>query len=152
MTTPIGFDPSTYSSTTEAPFVLGQEFDPGDGKVYRYAKFVDAIAYANGQVVELASTTAFHVTNDRAGGSSLGRLPVGVCLRVMAQNEYGWVLVRGRHTAIKDAANAAVLGVKQMSHATADGDAAPATAYTSNWFCVALANASGGTFPGEIRI
>lgn len=65
-----------------------------NGRYYRYVKFVDAVTYAAGHVVEwCAGFTS--VTNDRTGGSSLGRCPAGVCLAAMTQNYYGFVQVAG---------------------------------------------------------
>jgi len=152
---PAGFNPASYNSTTGTDFTLGAYYEPGDGNVYRYFKLVDAVNGTIGMVAEWASATAYNVTVDRAGGASIGRIPAGVFVAAVTAGNYCLLLVRGRHAAVKDAANALTVGVKCVPHATTDGDAAPiagAYATTLNPFGVCLANASGGTFPCEVRI
>lgn len=71
-----------------------------NGYEYMYVKFLDAVTYAAGQVLTWASATAFHVTNDRSGGSSISNRPAGICLAVATQNSFGWILRRGRYSAV----------------------------------------------------
>lgn len=65
------------------------------GRYFRYFKFVDAVTYAAGHSVAHASANGTAVSNDRSGGSSIGDVPAGVCLRAMTQNHYGFVQVSG---------------------------------------------------------
>lgn len=98
-----GVDTSTYD--TNARYTPGEVAFGRDGARYRYVQFVDAVAYAVGQVVTLASADGtWKVTNDRAGGSSLGNVPVGVTLGAPAQNQYGWVQIAGIAEAVEHAA------------------------------------------------
>lgn len=152
MATPVGFDPANYNSSSNAEgFVLGQVYDY-NGRLFRFYKTVDAVNVLNGMVVEWASTTTYNVTVDRAGGSSLGRNPVGVAVGSVTAGNYGFFLVLGIHSAVRDAANALTAGVKVIPHATTDGDAAPATAYTDRVIGVCLANASGGVAPVHVQL
>ena len=151
MATPIGFDPTTVNQDSTGQWVKGQFYDY-NGSIYRFVKTADAVNATNGMVAEWASTTDYVVTVDRAGGSSLGRLPAGVFVASVTAGNYGFLLVFGRHSAVRDAANALTAGIKVVSHATTDGDAAPAAAYTGNTIGTCLANASGGTGPVEVAI
>lgn len=151
------FDPANYNSTTGTGYTLGQDYSNGDGNIYRFFLTTDAVNITVGMVVEWASTTAFTVTVDRAGGSSLGRIPAGVAMGGVTAGRYGFFLVRGRHTAIRENAGGGAgaitaAGQKAIPHATTDGDAKIATAYTDNWFAVSLAATSGNVFPAEVRI
>ena len=91
---------------TESPIGVNDpspRYDPGslyyhNGAFFRYVKFIDAVAYAVGDVCEWAAANFSAVSNDRAGGSSLGRMPAGVCLAAMTQNNYGFVQVAGTNT------------------------------------------------------
>lgn len=97
-----GVDTTRYD--TNAAYSLGEVAFGIDGKVYRYVKFLDAVTYVAGHVVTRASATAWHVTNDRAGGSAIAGLePVGVALGVPAQNEHGWVQIGGLATVLAGA-------------------------------------------------
>lgn len=94
-----------------------------NGYVYRYVQFLDAVTYAAGQVVEWAIATALtKVTNDRAGGSSIGNIPAGIAMRVMTQNYFGFILVQGFYATIKTSgADDIAVGESLISHATTDG-------------------------------
>lgn len=161
----LGFTPSTYKSQT-AEFTLGGLYtDASTGYVYRYVKAADSVAWVSGMVAEAAvtstttATAAFTATVDRAGGSSGDRIPIGVVVSALTAGEAGnatpyyvFVLVDGYHSAIRDTANSATKGSKFTTHATVDGDAALVGAYTNNVVGVALAAASGGTFPAKIQV
>lgn len=115
-------------------------FYPGEereyaGKRYRFYKLTDAVPGTNGMVCEAASATdGTIVTVDRAGGSSLGRIPRGVLVNGVTAGNYFFALVDGLHAAVKDAAGAlSSVGLKVTTHATTDGDAAASTAYTDKW-------------------
>jgi hypothetical protein len=100
----------TYSAISNAP--LGHEVDAGYGRRYRYVKFIDAVTYVIGHVVQMATTYGF-VTNDVDGtilGSTglrfAGAIPnkdlAGNTLTaVPAQNDFGYIQTAGLHTAIK---------------------------------------------------
>ena len=135
MATPIGWDPSVYNDTTTGNFLLGQELEY-QGKTYRWLKLVthvgaaDNVAGVSGMVCEAASATDPNiVTLDRAGGSSLGRIPVAALIGTVSVDRYFFGLVRGIHAGIKDAAGACTtVGRKVVPHATTDGDVTDAAA------------------------
>lgn len=118
------------TSTQELP--LGEiRYGPA-GKRYRYVKFVDAVTYAAGQVVTLASATTWDVTNDRSGGSALAGLqPVGVVFQstVPTQNQYGFVQIAGIADVTIGSASV-VAGDYLKPDSSEDGEAEEATAGT----------------------
>jgi hypothetical protein len=65
-----------------------------NGAFFRYVKFLDAVTYAVGDVCEWG-TGWNTVSNDRSGGTSIGRCPAGICLADMTQNYYGFIQVAG---------------------------------------------------------
>lgn len=85
--------PNLNRYTNIPEHTLGECVQSGQAE-YRYVQFVDAVPYAPGHVV-CAAGTNWQVTNDRAGGSDLSLIPVGVCIGSPAQNQYGWVQVTG---------------------------------------------------------
>jgi len=119
-----GVNTARYDSS--AQYTLGEIAFGKDGKKYRYVKFVDAVAYAAGHVVTLASATTWDVTNDRAGGSALANHPVvGVALGVPTQNQYGWVQIAGIATVLIEGA-AVIAGDILVADPTNDGAASEA--------------------------
>lgn len=138
----LSVDPATVNQATAGIYTPGRIYDY-NGKLYRFVQFVDGVAYADGQSVEYAdATTGYVVTNDRAGGSSIGRVAAGICLRVMTQNYYGFVLVRGFHgTVLTSGADNIAVGECLITHATTDGtvDGEAANALTTAVVGVALA-------------
>lgn len=115
--------------TAVAEHDLGETFYGRNGRVYRYVQFRDAVAYAVGHVVTLASNTqAWQVTNDRVGGSSLAaHIPVGVVFQtpVPTQNQFGWVQVTGIAQVLHQGA-AIVTGDLLVADPTVDGAASEA--------------------------
>lgn len=148
MATPIGFDPSTVNATSVGNYYLGERREYA-GKVYQFLKLTDAVNGTNGMVAEAGSATdATIVTVDRAGGSSLGRIPRCVLVGNVTAGRYFFGLIDGLHTGVKDAAAAlSSVGLKVTTHATTDGDAAASTAYTDKWIgevrVVSAAGAAG---------
>lgn len=138
---------------------LGQlAVDESTGYVYRYVQFLDAVTYAAGQSVTWAiATNSMKVTNDRAGGSSVAVVPAGICLRVMTQNYYGYVLVRGVYTTLKTSgADDIVAGESLICHATTDGTcdgvAAGSTTTASFGFALAADVDADDTVAGVVNI
>ena len=133
-------DPSTYNTAAADPnFVLGGLYRyTVNGWIYRYVQFLDAVAYAAGQSVEYAATTGTKVTNDRAGGSSVGRAAAGVVLAVMTQNYYGFILVNGFATLATSGADDIVAGETVICHATTDGTVDGVATWTLGCLGVAL--------------
>ena len=127
----IGFDPSVINQSTVGNYTLGQELE-FSGKTYLFVKLTDAVNATAGMVAEAGSATdGAIVTVDRAGGSSLGRIPMGVFVSPVTAGNYGCILIRGLYASVKDAAGALnAVALKVTTHATTDGDAAAATAYT----------------------
>ena len=112
---------------------LGEMRETNTGKRYRYCKFVDAVTYAAGHSVEWANVACTSVTNDRSGGSSLGRMAAGVCVGVPAENGFGWVQTWGPFPlAVTSGADDIAAGENVFVHATTDGavDGSVATAAT----------------------
>lgn len=90
-------------------------------KAYKYVLVEDA-DLAVGEVVEYSDTSGYEVTNDRADGSSIGRVVAGVAIGTITDAQYGWIQVHGRHTqVITDGGVSA--GDPLVPHATADGQA-----------------------------
>lgn len=98
----------TYSSTAKCP--LGAKAEVGSQE-WTYVRFLDAVTYTTGMVTSRAAATGFSVTNDVSGGSSVGLRFAGAVVNkdqygntvtaVPAQNDYGWLLTRGYHSAIR---------------------------------------------------
>lgn len=153
MPTPVGFDPSSYNSATSGGFNPGSIYEY-NGSLYKFIKTVDAVNVTNGMVLELASTSGTQYgTVDRSGGSSVGRIPIGVAVGSITAGNYGFILIKGVHTAIKDALNTmTAVGDKATTHGSTDGDAAKASAYTNNIFAVGLTIGASGTFQGLVNI
>ena len=134
-------------------------FDPATGKGYRYVQ-VEDLAVAAGDVVEYSDTSGSEVTQDRAGGSSVGRVVAGVAVGTITDAYYGWIQVSGRHSAIKTDGGVSAADVL-IPHATQNGhaDTAVATSTGVNTegqaFGFALeaddSSASGATCAGVIR-
>ena len=134
-------NPSQYNTATADPtLVVGGLYEwVGDGYIYRYVQFKDAVTYAAGQSVEYAATTGLAVTNDRAGGSSVGRAAAGVCLGVMTQNYYGFILVQGTYNLATSGADDIAAGEILITHATTDGTVDGVSTWTLGCIGVALA-------------
>ena len=103
--------------------------DPQTGYIYRYVQFKDAVTYAAGQVLTLASADGTAVTNDVAGGSSLGSIPGGVALGVVTQNYYSYALVDGYYPTILTNGDDDITAANVLLIGAADGvcDSAAAT-------------------------
>lgn len=141
-------------SSTVAQEQLGKlHIDHASGKAYRYVRAEDA-ALAVGDVVEFSDATGYEVTNDRAGGSSLGRFVAGVALGTIADASYGWIQVSGVATVKTDGGVAK--GDRLVPHASADGQAdtvaegSTVAVTASQVFGFALATDSGTTSAGTV--
>ncbi len=134
-------DPAQYNHATADPtLVVGGLYEwVANGFIYRYVQFKDAVTYAAGQSVEYAATTGLAVTNDRAGGSSVGRAAAGVVLGVMTQDSYGFILVQGVATLATSGADDIAAGETLITHATTDGTVDGVATWTLGCIGVALA-------------
>ena len=95
--------------------------DGATGKTYKYVLAEDK-ALANGDVVEFSDTSGYEVTSDRSGGASIGRAVAGAAIHTLSDGYYGWIQTRGRHIALKVAANVAVAaGAVLIPDPTNDG-------------------------------
>lgn len=127
--------------------------DHATGKSYRYVLAEDA-NIAVGDVLEYSDTSGYEVTNDRAGGSSLGRFVAGVALGTITDAQYGWIQVSGRVLVKTD--GGVVKGDRLVPHATADGradtEANGSTVVVSSGqvFGQALATDGGTTSAGTV--
>lgn len=109
-----------------------------DGDLYRYGQFKDAVTYAANQALSLAAADRTAFTNDISGGSSIGAIPAGVCMRVMTQNYYGYAKITGTVTALKTT-GADDIAVGENLFLSGDGtvDGSAATAITTTAIAVA---------------
>jgi len=110
----------------------------------RYVQFKNAVTYAAGQVCTPIATDMSTVTNDITGGSATPWAVVfaGVCLGVMTQDYYGWVLIRGYYPTLKTSgADDIAAGESLIMHASTDGtcDGVAANAMTVASFGIATA-------------
>lgn len=127
--------------------------EAGD-KAYKYVLVEDA-NLATGDVVEYSDASGYEVTNDRSGGSSIGRFVAGVAITALTDAQYGWIQVSGIHTAVKTD-GAVAKGDRLVPHASVDGRAdteanGSTVAVTSGQvFGVALATDSGTTSAGTV--
>lgn len=121
--------PELTANDSSAQAELGSPWGNGsNGKEYKYVQVVDT-AVANGDVVEFASTSGTVVTQDRSGGSSVGRAVAGVAVGTISKNYYGYIQTRGRHTAVKVPAGVAIsAGAALVPHSSTDGGCITATA------------------------
>lgn len=82
-----------FFSTAVAP--VGQVFKMGDGRIYMYVKFEDAITYASGQCVWWNDRATYTVTNDESGAEDDDIL-AGIVGGAPSQNDYGLIQIGGR--------------------------------------------------------
>jgi hypothetical protein len=135
-------DPASYNTVAaDSTLVVGGLYRYAtNGWIYRYVQFKDAVTYAAGQSVEWANTTGTAVTNDRSGGSSVGRAAAGVALAVMTADYYGFVLVNGFYATLKTSGADDIAAQETLiTHATTDGTCDGVTSWTLGCFGVALA-------------
>ena len=120
----ISVNPATINDVS-ARYALGMVFEGEDSSgryaAWRYVQFLDAVTYAVGHLCEYADTLGTKVTNDRAGGTSIGHVPAGVACMIMTQNYFGFIQVAGIATVYSDGSVAAAEAV--VPHATVDGQA-----------------------------
>lgn len=110
------------SNTSTALFEPGVVWNDGaNGKKYRYVLAEDA-NIATGDVLEYSDTSGYEVTNDRAGGSSIGRVVAGVAIGTITDAKYGWIQISGRHASVKTDGGVTA-GQGLVPHATSDGRA-----------------------------
>lgn len=73
---------------------LGQEFKMGDGRVFRYVQFKDAVTYAAGQAVTWDDRNTWAVTNDESSAEDDNVL-AGIVAGAPSADEYGFVQTKG---------------------------------------------------------
>jgi len=132
---------TVWTDSTQLPCPVGTEYDAGNGKVYAFVKFLDAVTYAAGQVCTYAAADGTSVTNDISGGSSLGSIVRGICLAVQTQNSWGWVQRKGIYSTVKTSgADDIAVGESLIVHASTDGtcDGVAAGSTTTASFGIAL--------------
>lgn len=153
MATAIGWDPSVINQSTTGDFTLG-EIREYNGRLFEFVKLTDAVNATSGMIAEAGSaSTESTVTVDRSGGSSLGRIGRGVFVGNVTAGNYGFILIRGLHAAVKDAAGAlSSVGLKVTTHATTDGDAAAATAYTDKIIGIVYTVSAAGVAGVRVQI
>lgn len=156
MATPIGFDPSTWNSTTAAPFTVGAVYT-FRGFQYRYVQVVtaacslgavmcryDALSVPSGKVIGANRTTALT-------GTPAALIVVGVGVGDISINNYGFILVSGVHPFVKSTSS--TLGNWQKASGTNDTctDATASIARSDGIFGIALSSTSGGLCQVDLR-
>ncbi len=114
-------DVLTFNKTTP-DITPGSKIDTdfnGSACTFRMVKVVD-IACIAGDVMVLASSTAWDVTVDRAGGSAIEtsgnvQKAVGVMVGTVAINSYGYMLIEGIHSAVSTDGGVAI-GESLVAH------------------------------------
>ena len=100
---------------------LYEYFHPDYGRVLlRYYQFLDAVTYAAGDVCEHASANCTAVSQDKAAGSSIGRVVAGVALASMTANYFGFVQVAGVGMVILRTDGTVAKGEYVVSHTVDD--------------------------------
>ena len=135
----LALDPTTVNDASPT-HTTGMVYQGLDKKLYRYGQFKDAVTYAAGQVCTIAAVDQTAFTNDISGGSSIGSIVAGICLAVMTQNYYGFVLCSGYYATIKTSgADDIAVGEALFVHSSTDGtcDGASASTFSTGNFGVA---------------
>lgn len=105
-------DPTTTNDAT-ARTTTGRLFI-FEGKIYRYVQVLNAVAVTNGVCLMPVAVGATTVTADASGGASGNALDANMCAGVavgsITQNYYGFILVKGYHSAVKTDGNVAGAG------------------------------------------
>lgn len=114
---------------------LGQEVTLGDGRVFVYTQFKDALAYISGALCYQKDGDGGTVTGDESAGNDR---PAGVVCasertatqRVPTEGQYGYVQRTGWHPAVSKMAGVDSIadGTPLTAHASADHDV---TIYTA---------------------
>lgn len=153
----LAHEPFALCNDATAQRATGQLFtDESTGYQYRYVQFKDAVTYAAGQICcWKVGTGLTSVTNDVS--LAVGVIPAGVCLRVMTENYYGFVLVRGYYASLKTSgADDIAIGESLIAHATTDGtcDGVAAGSTTTASFGVAMTvdDDTANTVSGTVNI
>lgn len=107
----------------------GQVWTTPNGNMYKYV-LVEDMALAANDVVEYSDVTGAEVTQDRAGGSSLGRAFAGVAQGTITDAYYGVVQIKGVATVKVPASIAISAGQALVNSPTADGGVNAATTAT----------------------
>lgn len=113
-------DPLTYNSTTnDYGIALGSTVKYNHATygemTLRFVKFLDAVTYQNGHVVNIADATGlWYVSNDVAGGTTIGtagdaavsQIFAGIVINsasyVPTTGSYGYVMIEGIHPVKSD--------------------------------------------------
>lgn len=148
MPTPVGFDPSTYSSASPSAFTLGGEYTYR-GQLYQFVKIVTADG-ADGFVYVRSGASVGLVIGANRGGVTGAVTGVGVGVLLQASTCYGFILKRGTHTNLL--VNVATAGQNLSAAATNDSGTNTAAA-TAPVFGRALTTAAGvGRITAEIAV
>lgn len=124
MSTPVVHRPFATVDTVPQMAVGTIVWDFVNAKAYKYVKFLDAVAYLAGHVVQYANTACTSVSNDVSGGTTIGTgctNPAGLCLAVQTENSYGFIQIAGVGLAYGDGSVAA--GEVVVADTGADGRA-----------------------------
>jgi len=153
MATPIGFDPTIYVSTSAAPFTLGAIYSGTDGRLFRFVFNNSGVSITNGTVCCWNASTTYTVIGARRAsllpGSPAAVSCAGVAVGTIPTTNYGFILVRGIHTAVLGVATV-TLQRAQTSSGTNDSGTDVANAYDPQ-FGVALTTITGGVYSVDVR-
>lgn len=120
----IGYDDPNLDFDPAGKFYSSQDYGLASlyewhGNHYWFVGVVDAALVA-GNLVEW-STTSGYVTNDRAGGSSAGRLPAGVAIIATPVGGFCFIQCSGTGTKTLTTDGSVAAAEYLMPHATTDG-------------------------------
>ena len=151
--TPVGFDPAGYNSSSATGYTPGQELDVA-GKRYRFVRNhgTDG-ALADGDVCVWTSTD--HVVTAVAAASVMGNGPcAGVAVGQISVNNYGFILIKGRHTNVKGVATITAGLLQKASGTLGSGTniLANATDVPFSTFGIAVSTLTGGRYSVEVAI
>lgn len=158
MATPIGFDPTIYTSATAAPFTLGAIYSGTDGRLFRYVYNNSGVSLTNGTVCCWNNSSTYTVIGAQRTtglvGTPTAQAVAGVAVGTIPTTMYGFILIRGIHQSVlAAAAGTQTLQRKQKAYvATAVNDSGTdvVNAYDPD-FGVALTTASGGVYTVDVR-
>lgn len=153
MATPIGFDPTIYTSASAAPFTLGAIYSGTDGRLFRYVYNNSGVSITNGTVCCWNNSSSYTVigANRASGlvGTPAAQSVAGVAVGTIPTTSYGFILVRGIHQSVLGVATV-TLQRAQKASGTNDSGTDVTNAYDPS-FGTALSTISGGVYTVDVR-
>lgn len=134
----IGFSPNNYGTSggiynsVKREYGLGMKYDyldaAGNICTARYVQFIDAVAYAQGNIcfwaddyVSATATPLYKVTVDYSESLGDVLMPVGVCYGAQTQNYYGFIQIAGPGYILHNNDDDAAIGSELIATAADNG-------------------------------